>query len=272
MRFQVPRRLKDLVYPARGELTEIRFREDTWMTALVPDEERFGLVRELVLQRIYDVAGRPARTVVDAGANVGMFSLSAAPHAERVVALEPDPGNYRLLRANVERNRLDNVETIEAAVAAEDGTVSFDCGSHSTGGMIASDGGVEVSALSLDTLEERYGPIDLLKLDIEGAEEAAIPTARLGGIRRIVAELHLTEEGEERPMVDALEAAGFEVEIVPSADLYRPRWVWPVLRRLRALHGQWLIKVGVLAYLLAPIQKPRRPKGGRDMPLLVAHR
>jgi len=53
-------------------------------------------------------------TVIDCGAHVGIFTLKAAKKAKHglVVAVEPEPLNYRILKSNVKRNRLTNVITV----------------------------------------------------------------------------------------------------------------------------------------------------------------
>ena len=99
-------RLKRLLYPSRGDTTELRF---DGLSATVPDNERFNLCRELVLQRVYEVAGVPTGTVLDCGANVGMFTLTAFRSADRVVAVEPDPSNYHLLAQNVANSGARNI-------------------------------------------------------------------------------------------------------------------------------------------------------------------
>jgi FkbM family methyltransferase len=271
---QAPLSVKRLVYRERGNLTRLSFRGRRSLVAYMPDNERFGLARELVLQRIYDRgAGVASGIVVDAGANVGMFSLVASQYAQRVVALEPDPTNFRILQLNLHVNGLDHVEPREQALWHTGGTVSFDVGGHSTGGGVTANGGVRIKATTIDSLVDELGNIDFLKLDVEGAELEAIPKARrLAGVRSLAAELHLTRPGQERPLLHALSSQGFNVELIPAADLYRPREVRTVLRNWRSLRGQLVIKLGVLAYLLAPLSKPRRPPGSRDMPLLFAWR
>ena len=148
--------------------------------------------------------------------------------------------------------------------------MSFDGGPHPTGGGIDDAGPLRVKSVALDTLCEKYGPVDLLKLDIEGAEEEVIVQSHFEGVSRIVAELHLRNAGDELPMIAALEDRGFDVELIPASDLYKPHWAKRVLQNWSTLKGELLIKFGVLAYLLAPLDKPRRP--GRDMPFLVARR
>lgn len=272
---QVPAKVKELVFPARGDLRRLHFRERDWLTALVPDDECFSLARELILQRVYEPAGGfPAGgTVIDAGAHVGLFSLLASQHAAKVIALEPDPVNYRVLDLNCRLNGTSNVHPVNAALWTEEGEVSFHTSWHTTGGSVGSGGDLRVRTRTLDGLLEEHGRVDLLKLDVEGAEFDVLHHAGgLEDVGRIVAELHLREPGEERPLLDDLRDRGFSVELVPASSLYGPRWVRPVVRNRKALRGERRLKLALLAYLLAPIQKPRRPAGGRDMPLVVAWR
>jgi FkbM family methyltransferase len=277
-------KVKQLVFPDHGGLRRVRFREgDQSLWALVPEQDRFALLRELILQRVYE-NGHPIEggTVVDAGANVGLFSLLASCHAERVIALEAHPITFKVLQMNLETNRIDNVTALHAALWTEDGTVSIGVPDHererfavSTGSHVVADIPADtartVESMSLETVVERYGEIDLLKIDIEGAEEEVIPaTKALPHVKRIVGELHLARPGDEKPMLDALRTAGFDARLVSAPDLYNAREARTVLANWRNLDGETVLKLGVLAYLLAPIEKP--PGGGNDMPLLVAER
>jgi hypothetical protein len=56
----------------------------------------------------------------DVGANVGQHSLFLSKHADQVVAFEPNPVPLRSLKAKAERNRLDNLRVIEAALGARE--------------------------------------------------------------------------------------------------------------------------------------------------------
>jgi FkbM family methyltransferase len=65
-------------------------------------------------------------------------------------------------------------------------------------GTISKEGKIEVLAISLDEIVERYGEIELLKMDIEGAEYDVIFNAKkesLKRIKRLVGEIHY--EGKE---------------------------------------------------------------------------
>ncbi|HSZ63756.1 MAG TPA: FkbM family methyltransferase [Terriglobales bacterium] len=116
------------------------------------------------------------RTIVDAGANIGMASIFFAnryPEA-RIVAIEPEAGNFKMLTENI--RPYPQIEAIQAALWSSDGEVSL----HGASGMDGSYGdwgftvgeGSGTPALSILALIRRFlpGMIDLLKIDIEGAE------------------------------------------------------------------------------------------------------
>jgi len=159
-------------------------------------------------------------TVLDCGANVGLFSLFLKD-AERIVAVEPNPDVCARLRRNLDANGVD-ATVIESAVSDLDGTVKMDFGGPSVLSGIGASGS-DVRCASLDALLEEtgIGSVDLLKLDVEGHEIEALNggAGALGGgrIRRIVAEFgdrdalaaldaHLLPLGFERAATGAINA------------------------------------------------------------------
>ncbi|MGH9065902.1 MAG: FkbM family methyltransferase [Acidimicrobiales bacterium] len=286
---QLPRLAKTLVSRRRGALIALRLTErGRALLAWCPDDKIFTLSRELVLDRIYErgvvTFHEGMGTVVDAGAHVGIFSLQASQWAERVVALEPSQVNFRLLALNVDQNELHNVEARHCALwSTSTDALRFSTTHHSGGGSVGErrqdpDGVVtDVPATSLDDLISELGHVDLLKIDIEGAEYAVLGACkRLGSISRIVGEAHVEDE-DGRAQLDALvtqlQDSGFSVSLVPEAELLsrgRLRRLW---RNRAALTGHGLVKVLAAAYYLAPIKKPIRPPGATyELPILVAHR
>jgi FkbM family methyltransferase len=181
----------------------------------------------------------PGHTFVDVGANWGYFSLVAASFVGstgRVVAVEPDPRACAALRANIARNGLETVAVVEAAADERDASVSLntygdDSNELSNYGVVMSTqvapSGMrvfDVRTRPLDTVldEAGVGHVDLLKMDVEGAEGRAIAglSRRLarGDIERILIELHpayLQERGESAAqVVAALREYGFHVSRV----------------------------------------------------------
>ncbi|MDQ1384262.1 MAG: hypothetical protein QOG65_1641, partial [Actinomycetota bacterium] len=126
---------------------------------------------------------RPGDLVVDAGANVGMFTYAAAEAVApdgRVEVFEPLAWAAEAITANIERNRLGaRVVVHQIAVADRGGTVQFaadlDVSSH-----IEFVAGTSFNKLSTevrtDTLDATLppGPIALAKIDVEGAELLAL--------------------------------------------------------------------------------------------------
>jgi FkbM family methyltransferase len=151
---------------------------------------------------------RPSdEVIVDAGANIGLFTCWAAarnPHA-RIVAVEPSERNFNRLREHVRLNRLDSrVTALPVALSATTGTVWLaECSSASQMRHVApseSAGAEATPAVSLAELLERlpYDRIDFLKVDIEGSEYGALmsgPADQFQRIRRISVEYHLPPPG-----------------------------------------------------------------------------
>lgn len=135
-------------------------------------------------------------TVVDAGANWGYFTLVCAHRvgsSGRVLALEPHPRLASMLGENVTVNRLSQVEVIRVAAGAGAGTaafVGFDERDGNSGVSRAARGADHVDFESpvagLDTLldERKIDRVDLVKLDIEGAEIEALRGMTTGLMKR----------------------------------------------------------------------------------------
>jgi FkbM family methyltransferase len=123
----------------------------------------------------------PGLTFVDIGAHVGYYTVLAARRVSPgglVFAFEPSPRNYELLLANVWRNELTNVVCFPWAVSDHTGFVDLFLDERNTGDnrLFQDDRGpgVRVRAVALDALPSIRPPIDVVKIDVQGAEEAAI--------------------------------------------------------------------------------------------------
>ena len=116
----------------------------------------------------------PGATVFDLGAHQGVVALILAgivgPDGH-VVAVEAEPHNARVAQANVEANRATSVTVLHAAGAASEGLLSFREGLN---GEVAkrrgSPGAVDVPAVTVDGLAQRFGAPDVVLVDVEGYE------------------------------------------------------------------------------------------------------
>lgn len=159
--------------------------------------------------------------IVDCGANVGfsaVYFLTRFPRA-RLIAIEPDPGNYAQLVENLKPFG-DRVETILAAVwpsAKELVFTHFRDGREWSRSVRESAPGESgsVAAIDIPGIIARSGSehIPLLKIDIEGAEAqlfAENTEAWLGKVDNLVVELH--DENCIRIFREAIAPHGFQVE------------------------------------------------------------
>ena len=198
---------------------------DRVVRASVPEDAIFFGMKDILYNREYELypafeLQHPREVVVDAGANAGLYTVIASMFAKKVIALEPDLHSFRTLSENLSSNGIQNVVAIRSALWSDDGTVQFHKRRNSQLGSIKmhteSKEGESVEALSLNRLLEmitRHASrgIDLLKLDIEGAEFDVITSCNsrtLDAISRIVAEIH-TEHGDYRDLAVKLKQGGF---------------------------------------------------------------
>jgi FkbM family methyltransferase len=164
--------------------------------------------------------------ILDLGANVGFATLffhRRFPEA-RIVAVEADPATYRRLVRNV--GSLPRVTTVHAAITGSDGPVTFYPSAESIGSsMFPRDGAaatVSVAGLSIATLMQQHhlDSVDLLKLDIEGAELEALRVAPLHDVGELIAEVHYDlHHADQATMRHLLE--GFDARFVPLDQPHR---------------------------------------------------
>jgi FkbM family methyltransferase len=121
---------------------------------------------------------KPGMNVIDVGANIGYFTILASKlvgDAGTVLAFEPNSENARLILLDVEINNLKNVKVLPIALSSEMGNVYFSTHLGSNGGFLSSSTEilqnsrcVVVPTFRLDQISQQ--PVDLMKLDVEGAE------------------------------------------------------------------------------------------------------
>jgi FkbM family methyltransferase len=137
----------------------------------------------------------------------------------RITAYEADPSVFEVLKHNLAVNGAADVETVQAALWTDNGHVTFRA-EGSDSGMIGTLPGaagplIEVPSLRLrDVIANDVNDrIDLLKLDIEGAEDAVLADCEpvLSRVAAIVMDLHeLDPANRQTPRVlDRLTRNGF---------------------------------------------------------------
>lgn len=139
--------------------------------------------------------------IMDIGSNAGyslLYFASSIPHAQ-FICVEPDAGNYEQLNKNIQVNQLKNVHTIQGAWYTKNCRLSIKTdyrgGTHASFYVTEEDNG-PIQGYTLDKLlPAGTTRIDLLKVDIEGAEHQLLEdedSARqiLQNVRNVAIEIH----------------------------------------------------------------------------------
>jgi len=150
---------------------------------------------------------KDVKVIVDAGANIGFASIYFAklfPNA-KIIAIEPEETNFALLEENTKN--YPNVIRLNRALWNEDGEINLiDTGLDNWGFMTLDSQNCAnittpklqkrhvVKTVTIESILKDYGfpAIDLLKIDIEGAEKEVLNSCQhwIGNVNSLIIELH----------------------------------------------------------------------------------
>jgi FkbM family methyltransferase len=158
-------------------------------------------------------------TIIDVGANIGMFSLYAAIRgASRVYAYEPNPQAFSTFRENVIRNDLCGViNSYNLAVtdsADKSIYISVDASPYNQTKLKDEFSGgdqrdfVEVASTTVDEIVETHKlkEVSLLKMDCEGAEYDIFPSISISSLEKIKS-IRMEVHGDKDALVRSLKSA-----------------------------------------------------------------
>lgn len=156
-----------------------------------------------IQQEYYFKTASQSPFIIDCGSHIGMSILyfkTMYPGA-RILGFEPAPETFKLLQANVKRNRLREVTVLNMAVSNEEGTIKFYGDASLKSSLFFQEGKneIEVKATRLSRYIDRK--VDFLKIDVEGAEELVLSdlasTGKLDLVEQMVIEYHHHQEKKE---------------------------------------------------------------------------
>jgi FkbM family methyltransferase len=182
--------------------------------------------RQIFGARLYATShASSAPVILDCGAHIGLASLffKDCDGGARIHAYEADANIANMCRANLAACGYADVAVTAAAVWTHDGGAAFDASADDSG-HVDNAGGSRVPSVRLrDVLAA--GPVDLVKLDIEGAEFEVLPDCgeALRNVRRMIVEVHAFGHSHDRigALLGTLEASGFRYVF---ADLHHATW------------------------------------------------
>ena len=178
----------------------------------------------------------PPRTIVDAGANIGLASIyfsNRFPDA-KIIAIEPEESNLEILRRNIAP--YGNIVLICGALWHEDARIDLVDPSFGKWGFMtqAQDGAEgrygevvhEVQGMTVETImrEQAIDRIDILKIDIEGAEREVFrdTSSWIEKVDALIVELHeRMKSGCNRSFYSG--SNGFDNEWLQGENVYLTR-------------------------------------------------
>jgi FkbM family methyltransferase len=174
------------------------------------------LFKEMFLAEPYAFEPHTATPLlIDGGANIGMSVVYFKKHfpQARILAFEPSPDAFRLLARNVAANNLAGVELYNVALAPTAGELPFYTeadGATLNGSLRPYAAGVHTVRVPAQRLADYLPPatpIDLLKLDVEGAEPGILADLAQAGLltrfHHVLVEYHYPIGTAESPQLAA---------------------------------------------------------------------
>lgn len=199
-----------------------------------PDRPQFfGVLSEIFFRRLYAFRAETITTIIDAGANIGVSAVYFKwryPHA-RITCFEPNPEAFAFLQKNIAQNNLRDIRTLPYALGNTNGDTTLFTDHSVKASTSASTtqrpGYSEKKSPALSVPMRRLSdfidaPVDLLKMDIEGAEGDVLhnleETKKISLVRMMILEYHLYEGTAQYPMgqfLSILDRNGFRYICMP---------------------------------------------------------
>ena len=180
--FKIPilhdRLIRDIYVMNFGKVIKVRRNrlQDFWMSCPSYDFKTLNKIKNFKI-----------RNVVDVGANIGKYTLffsSMVGKRGKVISIEPEPKNFEILEENTRLNALENVVLKKIACSNKEGYAKLYLNKKNPGGhsLVSKKGreNIIVRSRKLDNVikEENIKNIDLIKIDVEGAEKEVLEGAK----------------------------------------------------------------------------------------------
>ncbi|MBK9097591.1 MAG: FkbM family methyltransferase [bacterium] len=197
---------------------------------VVPDALSFiWQFKEIFVDEFYKFNTTSNNPVIyDCGANVGTscaYFRYLYPNS-RIVAFEPNNKIADYLEKNLNKNSFQNVEVVRKAVWIDESGIDLGMESADGSSIFLNKNKTKVDSVRLKNYLEKEGRIDMLKVDIEGAEIAVIQDCNnsLTNVQNIFVEFHSFNDQPQKlsDLLSVLEKAGFSYFIDQPENRHTP--------------------------------------------------
>ena len=226
-----PKKIKKTLSSEDEEFSIYFTASSDWMTqrTIVRRQIHEPEVTEYLLQNL-----KPGMTFLDVGAGIGWFTLIGAHKVKsegQVLAYEPMPSRFEVLRENIKLNGFKNVQCFSLALSDREGRLYMGGRWHMR--LISRKTDIPTKTISLDshfkTLDLEN--VDVVKIDVEGGELAVLygmeQTIKNNLDIRIVCEVHkpmMLGSGNKKRLFSFMSKLGLETREIRTGT--NPHWVF----------------------------------------------
>jgi FkbM family methyltransferase len=196
----------------------------------IPDLPSFvWQFKEIFVDEIYKFNSENKEPIIfDCGANVGtscLYFKQLFPNA-KIKAFEADPMIANVLKSNLAKNGISDVEVINKAVWIDDGGIEFGSEGADGGSINASGNKIKIDSIRLQDFLDKEPEVDLLKIDIEGAEYEVLKDCAnsLSNVKNIFVEYHSWNSSTQKlsEILEVLEMNNFRYHIEDLSKRKQP--------------------------------------------------
>jgi len=214
----------------------------------------YACVWETLVEEAYTpfISNLPKRldTVIDLGGYIGDFEpwVNNKFHPRRIIVVDADPENFRLLPINIKNNHLTNVLALNKAIFSTTGKkVSIKAPSksiHAIKSISTQRTGNTIETISFPDLlrQNKVQTIDFLKVDIEGAEQYVFTKENFiifrDRVRFVALEAHPSAQYDPHGYVSYLRNLGYTVKY-KAYTRWKPGTAAEVTLEIQAINGRF---------------------------------
>ncbi len=193
------------------------------------DEELKILSKEIFSNEVYKVSlHNPTPLIYDLGSHIGLSIIYFKQQypSSKIISFEPNPNVYPLLLENIEMNNLKDITTYNIALSGNKGsrTLYIDKsqrGCFSTSSFTKNAWNGKQNSIGIQVKTDKLSnyintPIDLLKMDIEGAEIEVLKeideSNKIKMVKNIIIEFHQTDKHKIAELLSILQRNSFDIK------------------------------------------------------------
>lgn len=206
-----------------------RIKINGWKLTFNDSKALVGMYNEIIFQELYRFESQNEYPIIiDCGSNIGisvMYFYKRNPKA-KITAIEADPHIADLLRKNLAENNVIAEIHQKALWKSSGELIAFGASGADEGSLFSTSHQIYVETIRLKDIICQYEYIDMLKIDIEGAEVEVLKDSKdlLSRVQNIFIEYHsfANRNQELNIILEILTQQEFKYTLIPARKIKQP--------------------------------------------------